>query len=74
MEETGAKRKIRSNSLVSSFEFRKIIRVGNSFCVTLPVKYLTHLDLKPFDYVVMRLTDNKIEVKKCREFPEPKKK
>jgi antitoxin component of MazEF toxin-antitoxin module len=45
-------------------EFRKIIKVGHSFCVTLPKKYMTHLKLQEKDYCIMKLTGEKIELKK----------
>lgn len=48
-------------------EVKKILRVGNSLCVTISKEMLLHLSILAHDYVSLRLTKDKIEIKKLKD-------
>ena len=46
---------------------RKIIAVGDSYCITIPKSLLAQLGLVLSDYVTVRLTCDKIEIRKFND-------
>lgn len=45
-------------------EVRRVLKIGNSFCISIPKKFLTPLNLLQKDYVIIILSDNKIIIKR----------
>jgi antitoxin component of MazEF toxin-antitoxin module len=48
-------------------EIKKVIKIGNSYAVTLSKQILTALQITTSDHVSIRLTENKLEIKKLLE-------
>jgi antitoxin component of MazEF toxin-antitoxin module len=48
-------------------EIKKVIRVGNSYAVTISKPLLAAMGIKTMDYVVIRLTGEKLEIKRLEE-------
>ena len=52
---------------MAKIEVKRIIKVGNSYAVTLSKQMLSHLSILLNDYISMRLTKDKIEIKRLKE-------
>jgi len=48
-------------------EIKKVLKIGNSFAITLSKPLLTALQITTNDHVTIRLTNDKLEVKKLQE-------
>lgn len=52
---------------MAKIEVKKILRIGSSYCVSISKPLLLGIGVVQSDYVSMRLTGDKIEIKKLSE-------
>jgi len=48
-------------------EIKKVLKIGNSYAITLSKPLLTALNITTKDHVTIRLTDSKLEIRKLME-------
>jgi antitoxin component of MazEF toxin-antitoxin module len=48
----------------NKFEIRKIVKIGNSYCVTIPKQFLCAMHLICNDRIVLNFTKGRLEITK----------